>query len=395
VPRLGLTPVAEALVQLVGADETAAAGVPGAALAWVAQTSVLPQLLALCAAPVPPAGLPYPTLPYRADVCTAAAPGAVRGPRPACERLVPRVGRAGRQGLLATLLQHCGACTAYLGVAWLGGLVALVPALRRKELQSFLPRHAHAACASPHAHSGYGRGQARTVVCQTAGRRVAGCLPPRPDAGRAGDRAGLTARSRPARCTRPLTPGMRGRRRLNSVEPPGQLHENAAEVLGAVARARACPLTRGLAAPGALAALAAQAFPPEPRPRRVQARPRPPAGPPALGPPTLSSRTVATGGRGRPAWRRPRTTGRARSVARAAAAPHAACLALTGSRVTSSNASFPQSSGLRNCMVPAPACVPAAARRAYLGIFPWLAAKRELSLLVLHLCERVVYPRQR
>lgn len=49
MPRLGLTPVAEALVQLVGADEAVAADVPSQALAWVAQTSVLPSLLALCA----------------------------------------------------------------------------------------------------------------------------------------------------------------------------------------------------------------------------------------------------------------------------------------------------------------------------------------------------------
>ena len=49
VPRLGLTPVAEALAQLVGADEAAAAHVPSQALAWVAHTSILPSLLALCA----------------------------------------------------------------------------------------------------------------------------------------------------------------------------------------------------------------------------------------------------------------------------------------------------------------------------------------------------------
>lgn len=49
MPRLGLTPVAEALVQLVGADEAAAAGIPSQALAWVANTSVLQSLLALCA----------------------------------------------------------------------------------------------------------------------------------------------------------------------------------------------------------------------------------------------------------------------------------------------------------------------------------------------------------
>ena len=48
VPRLGLTPVAEALAQLVGADEAAAAHVPSQALAWVAHTSILPSLLALC-----------------------------------------------------------------------------------------------------------------------------------------------------------------------------------------------------------------------------------------------------------------------------------------------------------------------------------------------------------
>jgi len=172
VPRLGLTPVAEALVQLVGADETAAAGVPGAAMAWVAQTSVLPQLLALCAAPASPAGLPYPALPNRADDFTAAAPGAVRGPRPACGRPVPRAGRAGRQGLLATLLRHCGACAAYLGVAWVGGFVAPVPALGRKELQSFLPRHAHAACASPHAHSAK---RGLLSAKQRAGARPAAC----------------------------------------------------------------------------------------------------------------------------------------------------------------------------------------------------------------------------
>ena len=49
MPRLGLTPVAEALAQLVGADEAAAAHVPSQALAWVAHTSILPSLLALCA----------------------------------------------------------------------------------------------------------------------------------------------------------------------------------------------------------------------------------------------------------------------------------------------------------------------------------------------------------
>ncbi len=61
-------------------------------------------------------------------------------------------------------------------------------------------------------------------------------------------------------------------RRLTSTDPPTQLHENAAEVLGAVSRARACPLTAGLAQPQALALLARHAFAPEPRPRRVHVR---------------------------------------------------------------------------------------------------------------------------
>jgi hypothetical protein len=217
VPRLGLTPVAEALVQLVGADETAAAGVPGAALAWVAQTSVLPQLLALCAARASPAGF----------LC--------------------RAGRAGRQGLLGPFFGNCGACAAAAGVpgrrpGW--GPTIVAPVFERKILSLFLsPTRSCGLCITARMHC---RGPGRNASRLVAGRRAAGCR-------------------------RAPTPGVRGRRRLNSAEPPNQLHENAAEVLGAVARARACPLTRGLAAPGALAALAAQAFPPEPRPRRVQA----------------------------------------------------------------------------------------------------------------------------
>ncbi|KAK9832602.1 hypothetical protein WJX81_002843 [Elliptochloris bilobata] len=54
VPRLGLTPVAEALVQLVGADEASSASMPPHALAWVAHTSLLPSLLALLASDDPP-----------------------------------------------------------------------------------------------------------------------------------------------------------------------------------------------------------------------------------------------------------------------------------------------------------------------------------------------------
>lgn len=41
--------MAEALAQLVGADEAAVAGLPSQALAWVAHTSVLQSLLTLCA----------------------------------------------------------------------------------------------------------------------------------------------------------------------------------------------------------------------------------------------------------------------------------------------------------------------------------------------------------
>lgn len=62
----------------------------------------------------------------------------------------------------------------------------------------------------------------------------------------------------------------RAPRRLASDDPPTPQHENAAEVLGAIARARACPLTRGLVHPNAITLLARHAFAHGPRPRRVQ-----------------------------------------------------------------------------------------------------------------------------
>ena len=63
---------------------------------------------------------------------------------------------------------------------------------------------------------------------------------------------------------------VRAPRRLASDDPPMPQHENAAEVLGAIARARACPLTRGLVHPNAITLLARHAFAHGPRPRRVQ-----------------------------------------------------------------------------------------------------------------------------
>ena len=63
--------------------------------------------------------------------------------------------------------------------------------------------------------------------------------------------------------------------RLASDDPPTPQHENAAEVLGAIARARACPLTRGLVHPSAVTLLARHAFALGPRPRRVQVPKRP------------------------------------------------------------------------------------------------------------------------
>ena len=68
---------------------------------------------------------------------------------------------------------------------------------------------------------------------------------------------------------------MRAARRLASDDPPTPQHENAAEVLGAIARARACPLTRGLVHPNAITLLARHAFAHGPRPRRVQVPSRP------------------------------------------------------------------------------------------------------------------------
>ena len=73
----------------------------------------------------------------------------------------------------------------------------------------------------------------------------------------------------------PVTKSLRAARRLASDDPPTPQHENAAEVLGAIARARACPLTRGLVHPNAITLLARHAFAHGPRSRRVQVPRRP------------------------------------------------------------------------------------------------------------------------
>ena len=73
----------------------------------------------------------------------------------------------------------------------------------------------------------------------------------------------------------PVTERLRAARRLASDDPPTPQHENAAEVLGAIARARVCPLTRGLVHPNAITLLARHAFAHGPRPRRVQVPRRP------------------------------------------------------------------------------------------------------------------------
>jgi hypothetical protein len=151
----------------------------------------------------------------RADVCAAAAAGAVRGPCLTCgltlpcltqsrrrfycrsswrcARPTPRLrapcasGRPGRPAgspchSTPALRRLCGIPGRCLG----GGLCGSGPSSWEKRFAVF-PSSTRSCglCIAARTQC-----QARTVKCQTAGRRAAGCLPPRPDAGRAGHRAG-------------------------------------------------------------------------------------------------------------------------------------------------------------------------------------------------------------